>query len=143
MCAEFITKVYEMIDGKTLEQHKRAFVYLDSFVGGKDTKINFLTNLEIMKKMAKKCSEILNQGGTWVYNFPLTPQYDVYNGDKHCFEVYISPLENDIVMLTVNDIRFDSRNYDLNVTNTLQKLWVNAKEKNAMVAQNMSNETQR
>ena len=80
-----------------------------------------------MDKIIKKCSNILNIKGTWVYNFPLTPQYDVYNGELHCFEVYSSQLESDVVMLTVNESRFDSRDYDSKKLNNLKNLWDRAK----------------
>ena len=118
-----------MIDGKTPEQHTRALVYLDTIIGKKDEKYNSLTNVDAANKMVQKCSEILNIDGTFVYNFPLTPQYDVYNGDKHCFEVYLSPLKNDIVMLTINDVRFDSRNYDSKTFQRLADLWNATKQK--------------
>ena len=83
-----------------------------------------------MDRIIQKCSNILNIKGTWVYNFPLTPQYDVYNGELHCFEVYSSELENDVVMLTVNESRFDSRNYDSKKLNNLKNLWDRAKSVN-------------
>ena len=132
-----------MIDGKTLDQHKKALVYLDRLVGGKGNFDSLTNNVVAMDKMISRCVILLNTPGTWVYNYPLTPQYDVYHGEDNCFEIYLSPLENNIVMLTVNDIRFDSRNYDLATTNKLKNLWAAAQSQNILAAQKASKEVQR
>lgn len=117
-----------MLDGITREQHLKALTYLGKICGDKNVKYAPLPNNELMGMMVDKCSKILGMKGTWVYNFPLTPQHDVYNGQQNCFEIYESNLEPNIYMLTVNDIRFDSRNYDSSISGRLAGLYVKTKE---------------
>ena len=86
------------------------------------------TNLSL-GKIISDCFNDLNAHGAWVYNLPLTPQYDVYVGNKHCFEIYASPLENNVFMLNIDGIKFDSRDYNLASLNGMKRLWVAAKQK--------------
>ena len=136
------TKVYRMINGTTREHHKEALIYLDKLVGG-NTNFDSLSTFEAMNKIISRCSVLLKVQGTWIYNFPLTPQYDVYKDKAHCFEVYSSSLENNIIMLTINGIRFDSRNYDESATKRLQKLWADTKSKQDKAEEKVLKEIQR
>ena len=86
------------------------------------------TNLSL-GKIILDCFNDLNAHGAWVYNLPLTPQYDVYIGNKHRFEIYASCLENNVFMLNIDGIKFDSRDYNLASLNGMRNLWGAAKQK--------------
>ena len=118
----------DVVIGKNLDQHKRALRYLDTILyNSKDINNeykNLDNNIAVMKEIVQRCSGILDIPGVGVYNFPLTPQYDVHNGELHCFETYESPLEQNQYMLTINDVRFVSINYpDVAVFNGMRNLY--------------------
>jgi len=133
-----------MLDVVKLDKHLKALVYLDYVIStfgankensadvedtkGKKAKKKITNNIDAIKEMLQKCSKILDIPGVGVYNFPLSPQYDVYNGELHCFEVFESPSEQNQYMLTINDVRFNSKNYDSIVFAGMRDLYNKTKE---------------
>lgn len=67
------------------------------------------------------CFAILGTGGTWVYNYPMSSHYDVYNNELNCFEIESHGSSH--FVLTVNDNVFDSNKYDNKIRSQLNRLW--------------------
>ena len=77
-------------------------------------------NFDLNQKI-EWCFEMLAQGGTWVYNYPMSSRYDVYNGELNCFEIEYSGPSHFI--LTMDDNVFDSTKYDEKIRGRLRMLW--------------------
>ena len=68
------------------------------------------------------CFTVLQMGDTWIYKYPMSRQYDVYNDELNCFEIDASKNGTDFV-LTVDDHVFDSVKYNDKVRSDLERLW--------------------
>ena len=111
----------------TSNPHIRALVYLDNLVGGngKFNEETLADNNSAMDAIISRCSVLLKLPETYVYNFPLSPQYDVYYKENHGFDAYLSPVEPNVYTLTVNDIQFDSRKYKESMIKSFSELYQN------------------